>query len=464
MSFVAIDVVLFAFFTLITALFLYKHKNKIARDGILYLYRTQIGVKIIDRISKKYSKIIGAFQYVSIASGFVLMISIVWFIVKFSITYITSPTMAQTLKIPIIMPLFPYVPSLFKLDFLPPFYFTYWIIIIAIVAIPHEFFHGIFARFSKVKVHSTGFGFLGPLIAFFVEPNEKQLNKLPKKDYMAMLSAGTFANLLTAVVALLLFWLFFLVIFTPAGVLFNTYGLTQINNSQITGISNASFGNTQYLELMTSNGSYFTSMDLLPILTNSSNTLSQETKIVVYENSPAFNNQLGGAITSVNGIPINSYDDLNKTISSILPGTTIAIKTISTTTHETREYNVTLSEKNGKAYLGIGMLAPQTKGISGAIYKLISAVKSPKIYYESRFGELGIFFNDLLWWLVLITLSVALMNMLPLGIFDGGKFFYLFILGISNSKKVATAAYKISTWFFLLLLLAMMIKWALAVF
>jgi membrane-associated protease RseP (regulator of RpoE activity) len=461
MSFVAIDLILFAFFTLITVLFLYKHKTKISREGIFYLYRTQIGVKIIEKVSKRYSKLIGAFQYISIVSGFVLMVSMVWFIVKLAITYITSPTMAQALKVPIIMPLFPYLPSLFKMDFLPPFYFTYWIIIIAIVAIPHEFFHGIFARFSKVKVHSTGFGFLGPLILFFVEPNEKQLNKLPNKDYMAMLAAGTFANLLTATSALLVFWLFFLAAFSPAGVSFNTYALTQINGSQITGISNASFGNITYLELSTNNGSYFTSMSLLPVLANSS-AISQDTKVAVYENSPAFNNQLGGAITSIDNIPIRSYNDLNKTLSSMIPGTTINIQTISE--NNIKDYTITLADKNGRAFLGIGIIPPQTRGISGAIYKIISAVKSHEVYYKPRFGELCIFVNDLLWWLVLITLSLALMNMLPIGIFDGGKFFYLFILSITKKKKIATWAYKISTWFFLLLLLVMMIKWVLAVF
>jgi hypothetical protein len=56
-------------------------------------------------------------------------------------------------------------------------YFTYWIVAIALVAIFHEGFHGIFARFYNIKIKSTGFGFLGPFLAFFVEQDDKQMQK-----------------------------------------------------------------------------------------------------------------------------------------------------------------------------------------------------------------------------------------------------------------------------------------------
>jgi membrane-associated protease RseP (regulator of RpoE activity) len=81
------------------------------------------------------------------------------------------------------------------------------------------------------------------------------------------------------------------------------------------------------------------------------------------------------------------------------------------------------------------------------------------VYYQSSMGDFGIFIYNLLWWIVIINISVALMNMLPLGIFDGGKFFYLSVLAITRSKKASEIAYKFSTWFFIILLAAMMIKW-----
>ena len=70
------------------------------------------------------------------------------------------------------------------------------------------------------------------------------------------------------------------------------------------------------------------------------------------------------------------------------------------------------------------------------------------------------FIYDLLWWLVLISFSVALVNMLPVGIFDGGRFFYLTIFAITKSEKAAAKTYKALTFIFLMLLLVLMIFWA----
>ena len=124
MSFVAIDLTLFALFTLITIVFLYTHKKNLQRQGILYLYRTRIGLKIIEYTAKKFPRTLKALEYVMIVSGFILMVSMIWLLAKFSYTYITSAFLAQQIKIPVLLPLFPYVSDLFKIDFLPPFYFT----------------------------------------------------------------------------------------------------------------------------------------------------------------------------------------------------------------------------------------------------------------------------------------------------------------------------------------------------
>src|SRR3989344_1978221 len=460
MSFIAIDLTLFVLFTLIAILFLYKHKKNLERQGILYLYKTKIGIKIINYTSKKYSKLLKALEYLIIFCGFILMILMIYLLVKFSITYIGSSYLAKAIKIPVLLPLFPYIPSLFKLDFLPPFYFTYWVIIIAIVAIPHEFFHGIFAKLSKIKVHSTGFGFLGPFLAFFVEPDEKQMNKIGKKEQMAILASGTFANILVTIVFALIMWAFFSLAFIPAGVQFNTYAITPINASQITGISNVTFANITYGEINVNNKTYFITLDIVSFVKE-----GKVSAFLAYDNSPAFNAQLKGAISQIDNVKINSYNDLNQTLNNYGSGDQIKITTIiGKTGTKTKEYNIQLGERNGKAFLGIGIIPNKPSGIMGFFYSFISKIKHPEVYYQSRIGDFGIFINDLLWWLIIINLSVALMNMLPLGIFDGGKFFLLTIWGITKSKKAGEIAYKISTWVLLLLVLALMLKWALAIF
>ena len=58
-----------------------------------------------------------------------------------------------------------------------------------------------------------------------------------------------------------------------------------------------------------------------------------------------------------------------------------------------------------------------------------------------------------------MNISVALANMLPLGIFDGGKFFYLTVWGITGRRKIAERAFKISTYSILILVAVLMIRW-----
>ena len=72
----------------------------------------------------------------------------------------------------------------------------------------------------------------------------------------------------------------------------------------------------------------------------------------------------------------------------------------------------------------------------------------------------GEFIYDFLWWLVLISLSVALVNMLPMGIFDGGRFFYLTMWQITGSEKKAKKWFSYMTYFLLGLLFVMMFFWA----
>ena len=100
----------------------------------------------------------------------------------------------------------------------------------------------------------------------------------------------------------------------------------------------------------------------------------------------------------------------------------------------------------------------------GWLYNIISSIKDPAVSYNSRLGDFGIFIYNLLWWTVIICLSVALVNMLPVGIFDGGRFFYLTVLTITKNERVSRKAFSISTWIFLVLVALLMVKWVFALF
>jgi membrane-associated protease RseP (regulator of RpoE activity) len=62
----------------------------------------------------------------------------------------------------------------------------------------------------------------------------------------------------------------------------------------------------------------------------------------------------------------------------------------------------------------------------------------------------------------MINVSVAVVNMLPLGVFDGGRVFYLTALAITKSKKKAAWLFKAVTFIILLLLLLLTVLWWLA--
>ncbi len=453
MGFAFYDLIFLALFLLVFVVFLVLKKHNLKRQGLLYLYRTKIGINIIDWTAKKFSNVLKPAQYLVITSGYVLMGIVIWFLIKFSYFYLTSPYAAKALKVPVLMPLIPYLPEIFKIDFLPPFYFTYWIVIIAIIAIPHEFAHGIFARLNKIRVHSTGFGFLGPFLAAFVEPDEKEMAKSRKMPQLAVLASGTFANIIVSLIFALLLLLFFVSSFSAAGVNFNAYSTSPVNISDISYIGEIPSADSGLIELKANNLSYFTSPILLQNALNSSTS-----QIEAYDSSPAFNSKLSGAIFEINGQKILSQEELSKAILSNSPGDEIIVKTIDIKNSSIRTYNLVLSERNGKAFLGIGII-PSGSLMSSRIMNVVSKIKDPSIYYTSPLGSFGIFIYDLLWWIVLVSISVALVNMVPVGIFDGGRFFYLTILAISKKEAIAKRAFHISTVFILVVVALLMVKW-----
>jgi membrane-associated protease RseP (regulator of RpoE activity) len=457
MGFILYDLTFLVLFTLFVVIFLYKRRKNLKREGLLYLYRTQVGVKFIDWATKKYPRFWKKAEYIVLASGYFLMFAGIWFILKVAYLYITSPYIAKALKIPVVMPLIPYLPEIFKIDFLPPFYFTYWIIIIAIIAIPHEFAHGIFARLNKIGIKSTGFGFLGPFLAAFVEQDDKQMQKAKKFSQLSVLAAGTFANVIMTVLFGLILFIFFTLSFVPAGVQFNVYSLSAVNASSIS-ISDNFLDNSTLLEIKSNNKTYFADAESL-----NSSLSSGQGYVVAFDDSPALRTQLSGAISRIDGKKITSYKELNSTLSSYKPGDQITIQTIDVKTKEIKEQEIILGNKDGRAFLGIGLMSSPNKGALSWLSTLLGKIKNPFIYYESRIGDLGIFIFDLLWWAVVISLSVALVNMLPLGIFDGGRFFYLTVWAITKREKVAKWAFKISTWFMLALVAMMLTKWLFAI-
>ncbi len=472
MNFTSYDIIFLVAFLIFISAFLYFNRKNLKKEGLLFLYKTKWGMELIDKTGKKYKKTLKFFSYVSISFGYILMASMLYLLGKIIYLYIAYPSVVRAIKVPPITPLIPYLPQMFKLDFLPPFYFTYWIIVLAIIAITHEFAHGILMRRYGVKIKSTGFGFfpffLPIFLAAFVEQDEKSMNKSSRFNQMAILSAGTFANVLTAIVFFAIMLLFFTSSFVPAGVQFNTYSYSLVPIIGITSINNIPLENATYQQLLNlSRGEGFneiTAENKSYVMTKDGLEGQKKTSsfLILYEDSPAIRAELRGAIIAIDNIKISGWGELGELISSHSPGDNITIKT--KVKDEIKEYKITLGENpddSNEPFIGIGYAEQKRTGLLGKVVDALSSFKKQHIYYEPKF-EAAEFIYDLLWWIVLISISVALVNMLPVGIFDGGRFFYLTILSLTKSEKKAEKWFKISTNFFLLLLIVLIILWAIS--
>jgi membrane-associated protease RseP (regulator of RpoE activity) len=475
MNFIIYDIALLVAFIIFVSVFLYKRKKNLKKEGLLWLYKTGAGIKVINRIGEKYKKTLNVLSYISICLGFLLMAIVLYFFGRIVWLYVFHSEITNLVKIPPIMPLLPYLPQVFKLSYLPPFYFIYWILIIAIVAISHEFSHGIFARNKNVKIKSTGFGFFPfffpVFLAAFVELDEKNMEKKKISHQMAILSAGTFANTIIAFLSLGILILFFYLAFTPSGVVFDGYTYSAIGISAITSVNNISVNNVSYNQLL----SMTNISGLSEIKANGTDYLASETflesqgnnqagYLFLYDDAPAVKANLSNTIIKINGVPVDSRIKLGQEIMKYSPGQKITVTGLEGDAY--RDYYIVLAQNpqnKSLPYLGVGFLNREGSGILNKIVSTFSSFRNPNVYYASNF-DAAEFIYDFLWWLVMISFSVALVNMLPVGIFDGGRFFYLAILAVTKKEEVAKKTFKAITYLFLFLLAVIMVFWAIGLF
>lgn len=462
MSFIIYDLILLGIFVSLTSIFLYKNKKNLQREGLLILYRTSWGIKFIKKVGNENPKTMKFLSYLVILMGYILMGVGVYFVGKIVWIYFTRLDVVSAVKVPPIMPLVPYLPQMFKLSWLPNFYFVYWIFILAIIAITHEFAHGIFAAYHKINIKKTGFGFfpyfLPVFLAAFVELDEERMQKESIFKQLSILGAGTFANIITAILAFILMAAFFLLAFSPAGVVFDSYAYTAVPTSAIANFSSQgvlienfdSNLNLSSISFSLEGKEFISTNEML----SNPGFLEEEEYIAAYYNSPALKSNLTGVIISINSEKINSIEKLEEELSKYSVGEKVLINTL---LDEERSYEIILEENpniKGKAWIGVGFSMQE-----GSIAQKINSYKKANVYYTPKFGELSNFIYNLLWWILLISISVAIVNMIPAGIFDGGRFFYLTVLFFTKNQKWAKKSFAFMTYFFLFLIFVVMFLW-----
>ena len=177
-------------------IFFLKYRSRFEVQGKIFaLYKTKLGLKLMDKLGTRWKKFWHYTSYFSIFIGFFGMAFIFYFLIKGTLGLIMKPD-----SNPILSPVLPGI----SIPGLPVLSFWHWIFAILIVAVIHEFCHGVFARANNIKIKSSGFAFLGPILAAFVEPNEKQMARKSKHAQLSVLAGGPFSNIVFAGLVIIL--------------------------------------------------------------------------------------------------------------------------------------------------------------------------------------------------------------------------------------------------------------------
>jgi len=162
----------------------------------LAMYRTKIGLGLMDRLGTKHSETIKLLGYIGIGAGYVGLFMILYYMIKNLFTLIMIPTATSAVSLVIPGVKIPGSPVTIPL-------ITGWIALFLVIVV-HEFSHGVVARAHKIKVNSSGIFFMGPLMGAFVEPDEKELRKQQDTTQYSIYAAGPFSNMLLALSCILL--------------------------------------------------------------------------------------------------------------------------------------------------------------------------------------------------------------------------------------------------------------------
>ncbi|MBR9705646.1 hypothetical protein GOV14_01295 [Candidatus Pacearchaeota archaeon] len=469
-----------------------KYKKNVTREGLIFLYRAQWGVRLIKHVGTNYKKTLKVLKWVIIVMSYLLMIAIVYFILRSAFDYIMHPWITEIIKAPPLAPVIPYFPKLFGMqEFMPAFPFTYFLFALAIVAIVHEFSHGIYMVFNKVRIKSTGFAFFGPFMGAFVEQNDKDMNKLKRSDHMSILGAGVFANIIFGIIFLLIWIGLFYVTFIPSGVPFNMYSLGPVvvtNITSIAGLNVSSPTNVGLLDLINEND-----LDIYTTIENEKEELefikvktgddtyfvteqylaeqlgNNQSIIGLHMDLPAINNKLRGIIIEVDGQKISHHEELINVMKDKKPGQKINIKT--NFKGEIESYDIELAKDDydeDRAIIGI-MNNKFTLRIDEIISINWIGMKKANTHYTQR-SEFLAFLYGMMFWTFSINFLVALFNMLPAIVFffipvDGGLFFYQTMLILTkNNKRLSTFIFKLLSFIINMAFVVMMVVWAIRFF
>jgi len=148
---VNVDLLLLLIFAIVLGIVMYFNKDKVKLEKIAFpliyilMYKTTIGLDLMDKIAKKFPRATAVFGFLGIIVGYLSMVLIftVLTVKVFDFIFNGTPT-----------PIAPLLPGIQTIPGIPVLSFWHWIISIFILAGIHEFSHGLLARLhSSLDLH-----------------------------------------------------------------------------------------------------------------------------------------------------------------------------------------------------------------------------------------------------------------------------------------------------------------------
>lgn len=391
----SVDLTTFFLFILVIGLLIYRDKKNVKLESIVLIRRTQKGRNFIDKVAGKSKTFWGGLGAVGVAIAIVMMILGSIFLINQAAAVAGG---SQEGGVRLLLPGPVSAPTNLPGAFVVPWWI--WVIGVAFVIIPHEFMHGIMCRVDKIKIKSVGWILLLVIPGAFVEPDEKQLKKAKRFTKMRVYAAGSFANIITAMIILVIMALFFAASFTTNGVYVQTF-----------------------------------------------------------EDTPAAAANLSGAITGISGVPIRNSDDIRAALSQYNPGDTVTVNTVGglvflpsfrggadflipkptlvTNTPQVNSYQITLAEhpeRPGDAYMGV-------------------AVGTESVSYNGDNLAAYVTISTLLLWIFVFSLGIGIVNILPIKPLDGGLLLEEIVGRFTKNPKTVSKVAKLISGIMLAVLL-----------
>src|SRR3989338_6678154 len=232
-------------------LLVYLNRHRFEKHGsLMYLYKTQFGIKFMKKVSRKFRKPIKILGYTGIVAAYIGFFFVVY--ILFQAAYdIIADTPGAVGGSPVI-PGLPIAGLGIRFPLL-----IGWISLF-IIMIVHEFAHGIMAKAHNIKIKSSGIAFFGPILGAFVEPDEERLEKKSHKVQHSIFAAGPVSNAVLWIVCIMLMvpvGAAIVSMTTPQGV---TVRIIQYEITNITSLENAlaEMKPRQKMTVRTNEGSY----------------------------------------------------------------------------------------------------------------------------------------------------------------------------------------------------------------